>query len=272
MERLLFATFMAPNLTPVYARVVDEVGRALGRPAELIEGTAATQLVDGPVDVAFICGLPYIRLEAGHPGALTILAAPILEEPRYEGRPVYFSDVIVRRDSPYRSFKELKGTRWAHNEDGSFSGCLVTRHHLHALGESEAFFGRVTYSGGHLISIQEVLRDDVDASAIDSHVLGVERRANPQLDQRLRVVASFGPSPIPPVVATNRVPDDLAGRIREALCVLADDSRGRDILAGGMIRRFVPVDDRDYDGIRRALADVEGANRNPTATPTTAVS
>ena len=29
--------------------------------------------------------------------------------PRYQGRPVYFSDVIVRRDSPAMVFDDLRG-------------------------------------------------------------------------------------------------------------------------------------------------------------------
>jgi ABC-type phosphate/phosphonate transport system substrate-binding protein len=271
MERLLFATFMAPNTTPVYANVVAAVGAALRRPAELVDGAALAELCDGPVDGAFLCGLPYVRLQAERPGALTVLAAPILSEPRYEGRPVYFSDVIVRRDRPFRSFGDLRGASWAHNCADSFSGCLITRYHLQGMGESEAFFGRVSYSGGHLVSIQQVLGGEVDASAIDSHVLGIERRRDPRIDRELRVVASFGPSPYPPIVACSRLSVDIAQAIRDVICALADDPMQRANLAAGMIDRYLPVTDADYDAIRRQLAAVEGSIAKSTAAPTTVV-
>ncbi len=109
MKPLVFANFLAPNMTSVYADVAARVGRALGAPVQLIEGSGWEQLRDGSVDVAFLCGLPYVRLCAEQPGVLRPLAAPVLDEARYQDRPVYFSDVIVRRDSPFRSFGDLRG-------------------------------------------------------------------------------------------------------------------------------------------------------------------
>jgi phosphonate transport system substrate-binding protein len=113
VKPLVFANFLAPNMTSVYSDVAARVGRALGAPARLIEGNDLEQLRDGSVVVAFLCGLPYVRLCAERPGMLRPLAAPILDEARYEDRPVYFSDVIVRRDSPFRAFGDLRGRSWS---------------------------------------------------------------------------------------------------------------------------------------------------------------
>ena len=187
----------------------------------------------------------------------SFLAAPVLDEPRYGGQPVYFSDVIVRRDSPCRSFAELRGRSWAHNVEDSYSGCFVTRYELHRMGESESFFGRVTFSGGHQESIRRVVAGEVEASAIDSHVLGVERVRDPGLAGQVRVVAVFGPSAIPPVVATANLPDDLGARVAAALAALGDDPASRAQLAPGMIRRYVPIADGAYDEMRRMLDAVE---------------
>jgi phosphonate transport system substrate-binding protein len=259
VKPLVFANFLAPNMTSVYADVAARVGRALGVPAELVEGKDWQQLRDGSVDVAFLCGLPYVRIHREQPGLLQPLAAPVLDDGRCQGQPVYFSDVIVRRDSSYRSFGDLRGQRWAYNEPGSFSGCLLVRHHLLQLGETEAFFGRLTFTGRHQESIRQVRTGEVDASAVDSQVLGVERLRDPDLDAELRVLETLGPSTIPLVVATADVPDEVQLRIRNALCELASDPVSRDVLASGLIRRFTPIDDRAYDDIRQKLALVEGA-------------
>ena len=257
MKPLVFANFLAPNMTPVYAGVAERVGQALEVPVQLIEGSRFEQLRDGSVGVAFLCGLPYVRLCAERPGMLEPLAAPVLDEARYQDRPVYFSDVIVRRDSPFRSFDDLRGHSWAYNEAGSYSGCLLVRHHLLQMGETESFFGRVTFTGRHQESIRKVVEGAVDAAAIDSHVLGVERLRNPELASQIRVIASFGPSTVPLVVATADVPAPVQARIGAALCELGSDRESRNLLASGLIRRFTPIDDRAYDDIRQKLAAVD---------------
>jgi len=244
-------------MASVYADVAARVGRALGVPAQLVEGRGWEQLRDGSVDAAFLCGLPYVRLCEERPGMLRPLAAPILDEARYQDRPVYFSDVIVRRDSPFRSFGDLRGHSWAYNERGSFSGCLLVRHHLLQMGETEAFFGRLVFSGRHQESIRQVVAGGVDASAIDSHVLGVERLRDPELDEEIRVLISLGPSTIPLVVATSGVSEAVQERVRDALCALGKDPVSRDLLASGLIRRFTPIDDRAYDDIRQKMATMD---------------
>ena len=257
VKPLVFANFLAPNMTSVYAGVAERVGQALEVPVQLIEGSRFEQLRDGSVGVAFLCGLPYVRLCAEQPGRLRPLAAPVLDEARYQDRPMYFSDVIVGSDSPFRSFDDLRGQSWAYNEAGSFSGCLLVRHHLLQMGETESFFGRVTFTGRHQESIRKVVDGAVDAAAIDSHVLGVERLRNPELTGQVRVIASFGPSTIPLVVATADIPALVQARIGAALCELGEDAGSRRLLASGLIRRFTPIDDRAYDDIRQKLAAVD---------------
>src|SRR5438105_14932336 len=103
VKPLVFANFLAPNMTSVYAGVAERVGEALEVPAQLIEGSRFEQLRDGSVGVAFLCGLPYVRLCAERPGMLRPLAAPVLDEARYEDRPVYVSALIGGLDRPVRS-------------------------------------------------------------------------------------------------------------------------------------------------------------------------
>src|SRR2546430_13292517 len=78
VKPLVFANFLAPNMTSVYAGVAARVGQALEVPAHLIEGSSFEQLRDGSVGLAFLCGLPYVRLCADQPGMLRPLPAPPL--------------------------------------------------------------------------------------------------------------------------------------------------------------------------------------------------
>jgi phosphonate transport system substrate-binding protein len=88
--------------------------------------------------------------------------------PRYEDRPIYFTDVVVRHDRPWQSFADLRGRSYAFNHPGSHSGYNVPRDHLLRLGETRGYFGRTVASGSHPTSIRMVEAGEVDASGIDS--------------------------------------------------------------------------------------------------------
>jgi phosphonate transport system substrate-binding protein len=256
---LRFATFLAPNMLPVYRFLAERIGHRLGRPVELVVGSSFDQFEQNEADLGVICGLPYVWLAARQPPPVEPLAAPVLAGDRYGGRPVYYSDVIVRHDSPITCLEELRGRSWAYNEPASHSGHTVTLYSLVRLGARPDFFGRVVEAGFHQRAIRLVHSGAVDAAAIDSQVLAVELRDHPELADRLRVVDAFGPSTIQPVVAASRLPDRLKDEVQQLLVELGDDPSARPMLAQGFIERFAAVDDAAYDDIRAMQATVETA-------------
>lgn len=255
-----FLTFLAPNMYPVYEAVARFVGKTLGVATRLEVGDRFEEIGSAPADVAFICGLPYVQLRRLRPAPVELLAAPVLAESRYGGRPVYYSDVIVRSDAPWRSFADLRGTRWAYNDPDSHSGYNVTRYRLVQLGETRGFFDRVVQAGWHQQAIRMVSCGDVDASAIDSQVLAIELRDQPELRQQLKVIDTLGPSSIQPVVVAAGAPPSLKRDLQAALLAMAENEVGRRGLAPGFVERFVAVNDGDYDDIRMMLEAAEAAN------------
>ena len=265
---LRFATFLAPNMLPVYWFLAARIGERLGRPVELVVGSSFDQFEAGEADLGVICGLPYVWLADRHPPPVEPLAAPVLSGERYGGRPVYYSDVIVRHDSRITCLEELRGCSWAYNEPASHSGHTVTLYGLVRMGARPGFLGRVVEAGFHQRAIRLVHAGAVDAAAIDSQVLAVERRDHPGLAD-LRIVGSFGPSTIQPVVAASRLPDAWKREVRELLVSLGDDPSARPMLAQGFIERFAAVDDGAYDDIRAMLATIRAAGwTSLTQTPT----
>jgi len=256
---LRFATLLAPNMAPVYRFLAARIGRRLGRPVELVIGRSFDQFEAGEADLGVICGLPYVWLADRRPPPVEPLVAPVLAGDRYAGRPVYYSDVIVCHDSPITCLEELRGCSWAYNEPASHSGHTVTLYSLIRMGARPGFFSRVVEAGFHQRAIRLVHTGAVDAAAIDSQVLAIELRDHPQLADRLRVVGSFGPSTIQPVVAAGRLPDQLKDEVRELLVDLGDDPSARPTLDHGFINRFSPVDDGAYNDIRAMLATIQDA-------------
>jgi phosphonate transport system substrate-binding protein len=252
-----FATFLAPNMLPVYQFIAEYAGQKLGCPTELIVGSSFHEFAAGQAEVGFICGLPYVQLADQASPTVELLAAPVLQGERYEGRPIYFSDVIVRQDSPFHSFADLRGCVWSYNEHGSHSGYNVTRYRLAQLGEATGYFGRLVKAGAHQNSIRLVCRGEVTASAIDSQVLAIELRDQPDLAAQVRVIDVLGPSPIQPVVAARQLSENLKADLCAILLALEDDPAARNHLAHGFVERFVPVNDADYDPIREMLKAAE---------------
>jgi phosphonate transport system substrate-binding protein len=192
---LRFATFLAPNMLPVYRFLADRIAHRLGRPVQLVEGRSFDQFEQGEADFGVLCGLPYVWLADRRPPPVEPLAAPVLAGDRYAGRPIYYSDVIVHRDSPILRLEELRGCSWAYNEPASHSGHTVTLYSLVQRGVRPGFLGRVVEAGFHQRAIRLVATGAVDAAAIDSQVLAIERRDHPSWPP---ASASSTPSGRPP--------------------------------------------------------------------------
>lgn len=247
---LTFASFLAPNVRPVYEFITRTVGNRLNCDSSLITGSSFRQFQTGEIDVAFLCSPPYLRLASL--GLVEAIAAPVLLGSRYGGRPVYFSDVVVRKDSPARSFKDLRGCRWSFNDFDSYSGYVAPVLHLARMDETPAFFGQWIEAGSHEASIRLILSGEADASAIDSQVLAIETR-RPEVAADLRTIDVLGPAPIQPVVIASRVATAVKERIHQVLLELDNDPIGRDALKCGLVDRFASVTQETYEPIRACL-------------------
>lgn len=259
MNRLLFGTFLAPNIMPVYEAVAEAVGRRLGIATDLTVADDYESCRSDAFDVCFVCSLPYVTFQREGLDPAMPVAAPVLVGDRYGGRPIYYSDVIVRSDSPFGSFSDLRGRSWAYNEPLSHSGYGITRYHLVSIGETNGFFGDLVESGFHERSIEMVRAGTIDASAIDSQVLEVTLRDDPGLAAEIRVIDSLGPSTIQPMAVSRRIEPEVRDHIVEAVLDLHHDPGARLALEHGLVDRFVPVGPDSYDDIRRMLDAAEAA-------------
>ncbi len=196
---------------------------------ELVEAGSFEALEAGEIDLAFLCGLPYTRLG----GDVEALAAPVPAGERYGGRAVYLSDVIVREDDPARSLGELRGRRFAFNEERSHSGYNAVTAEM-----DFADFGSSVEVGSHVAAIAAVLADEADGAAIDSHLLDVLGHPG------LRVIQSLGPWPEKPLAAG---PSVSAARRAELKALVA----GLPAQPAFRVDGWAPVADADYDPIRR---------------------
>lgn len=261
-EALFITSCMAPVTDHFVQALADLIGRRLSMETRFVQEISWQQrerwLDEGRIHVGWLCGLPYVWKAdqalvgaAAPPAALQLLAAPVIQGERYGGRPVYFSDVVVRAQSPFERFEQLRGATWAYNERRSHSGYWLTRYNLALRGLNGDFFGHAVGAGSHQRSLQMILAGEVDAAAIDSTVLELVLEGQPDLAERIRVLERWGPSPIPPWLVHRRTPPPLREALRRLFLGLHDDEEGRGVLHLARIARFVEVRDEDYDPIRQ---------------------
>ena len=211
----------------------------------------------GEIQILWFCGLPYVDKADLADSGMELLAVPVPSAPRYHGRPVYYSDVVVRLKSSFESFVDLRGAAFAFNEPRSHSGFNVVRAYLAEFGQREGFFGSAVESGAHVKSIEMFLSGNVETAAIDSTVWEWLKAQRPELAGELRVVETIGPSPIPPWVVSKKLSTPLRRQIRQVLLNLHLNRVGQGALEQARIAQFFSAEDRDYDPIRRMAQAAE---------------
>jgi phosphonate transport system substrate-binding protein len=243
------ATFLAYHLFWLYKYIADALAERLDCAVELVQGSCYEDL-GTDFDLAFVCGLAYVVWgEETEP-----LVAPVLTGERYRGEPIYFSDVVVRCDSSFYSFTNLRDTTWVYNEPYSQSGSGIVCFHLARSGYNHSFFRREMEAGSHEAALQLVAKGEADVAAIDSHVLSTLASCHLHLGARLRVIHTLGPSPIQPLVAARQLPEAVKMAVRSVLVDLANDPKAQRVLRRGHVAGFVPVQDSTYDPIREMQA------------------
>jgi phosphonate transport system substrate-binding protein len=257
IRALRVVNLLSPLLQETYDAVASALAASVNRPVQTGVGQTPLEIVDGVADIGFLCGLQYVRTVRDYPDSLELLGAPVLEGTRYQDRALYFSDVVVCTERPYTSLADLKDATWAYNEETSHSGYTVVCASLLERAVTLPYFRRTVRSGSHLDSLHMVLHGEADATAIDSHVLDVLLRRDPQLAAQLRIIDTFGPSSMPPVAVSARLDDPLKQALRTALLTVHRDPQVAQSMRKGAITHFAGVDDAYYDDIRAIVERVE---------------
>jgi ABC-type phosphate/phosphonate transport system substrate-binding protein len=146
----------------------------------------------------------------GYPGALRpdrphLLAAPVPTPARYDGRPVYCTDFVVRDDSPYTRLEDTFGGCLAYSTEHSHSGYNAARFHLltyRTAARPTLYRQRLGPLGRQVPVIDAVIAGRADVGPVDGYALDLLRRHGDARAKRVRVVATTVPAPSAPLVAS----------------------------------------------------------------------
>jgi len=247
--KVALGSMMSPQGTfKEYRSMVDYLGRKLGVKAELVqrESYAKTNqlLKESKVDLAFICSGPYVRAKKEF--GVELLAVPVPSKTKYR------SLIIVKKDAPFKTLKDLKGKTFAYTDPDSNTGCTVPMYMLAKLGEDpDSFFGKVVFTRSHDNSVEAVNKGLVDGAAVDSLIFTYMAAKGYPEAAGIKVIDESEAFGVPPVVVPRGIDPKLKAAARKALLGMNRDPEGKKILDGLMIEKFVVPSDSDYDGVRR---------------------
>jgi phosphate/phosphite/phosphonate ABC transporter binding protein len=255
--RIAVAAMISPEETlGVYQELMDYIAAKVGRPVELKQRRTYQEVNDllgtGKLDAAILCSGPYVHAHRQY--GVELLAVPVIN-----GHPTYRSYIIVPQSSTAASLMELHRKRFAFTDPLSTSGYLYPVYALMSQGrQPPTFFAKTLFTYSHDNSIEAVAEGVVDGAAVDSLIYDYLQTSNPALVARTRVIhrsPAFGAQPVV-------VPKDLDPTIKQALrqlfLELDQDHGARGILRKLGVDRFIPGEDRLYNGIRQMLRVVEG--------------
>jgi ABC-type phosphate/phosphonate transport system substrate-binding protein len=204
----------------------------------------------GDLACAFMCGLPFVS--ATHPPVP--VAAPVPSASVKPGRPVYATRLVVNANSRFATLEDTFGSRLGYTVDDSHSGYNALRHHLLRYRPAH---GASLYreSIGPLFTprrvIDALLADEIDVGPLDSYALDLMLRHQPDLAQKIRIVATTDAAPIPFLVASPQCPIEVIAALRTALLAFGDVPAFAELRERLCLERFVPVAVADYDLIAR---------------------
>lgn len=213
---------------------------------------------------AFMCGWPLARRVAD----VVALAAPIPADPRAGGRPLYWTDLVVRRDSPFVTFADTFGHRLAFTTDDSQSGFNAVRRFLldHDRPDGTPLYRALV---GPLVtprrSLESVVQGEADIAPLDSYAHSLFRRYVPELAGEVRTLAMTPPTPIPPLVASRGTEPAVVEALRDTLVLSGHDPEARPLLEALLLLGFAPVDAEAYGITLDWAREAEAAGRGNVA-------
>ena len=198
--------------------------------------------------LALMCGLPFARCEVRP----TLVAAPVPSPARYGGRPVYFTDIVVRADAAFERLEDTFGGTVGYTLSDSMSGGVAFADHLSPCRAREGT-RLYTKAVGGLVNARGVIdalaAGRIDVGPLDSYYHDLLRRHEPAFAAQVRTVARTAPMPIPPLVATAPLSSQDLQRLRAALADVAAADDLREVRERLLLKGFAAVDPAVYDAL-----------------------
>lgn len=223
------------GLTPVFltndlellTKLRSYLERSTGHEVQLVQRRTYEEitslLLSGQLDAAWICGYPFVQYR----DRLSLVAVP-----RWKGKPLYRSYLIIPEDREATEVEQLKGDLHAFSDPNSNSGYLVTAALLARQKlRPEQFFRQTFFTYGHRNVVRAVAAGLAQSGSVDGYVWEVMHEIEPDLTGRTRILRQSELLGFPPIAcAAGERERDAALALKTALLGMTNDPEGAEIL------------------------------------------
>jgi ABC-type phosphate/phosphonate transport system substrate-binding protein len=249
------------QVAELWRALLSAVTAQAGMNAEVIEHAPPAAIEDlwRRTDMAavFMCGLPYSRADPKP----TLIAAPVPSPAEFAGLPKYWSELVVRSDSPFHDLESTLGGTICLTAPNSQSGYAAALQYLMAFdmarggkaGARSPLYREIAAPAvTPLGAVTAVVAGAADLAPIDAYAYRLLQKYRGDLTSRLRTVARTARTPIPPLVASiaGVTSSGAAASLRAAFTAAHRDPALKVLLADLELSHFVTPDPRDYDALR----------------------
>ncbi len=175
--------------------------------------------------------------------------------------PQYWSELVVRSDSPFGDLESTFGGKLCLTAPNSQSGYAAALQYLMAFdavrdGRTGARSPLYREIGPPAVTplgaVSAVVAGAADVAPIDAYAYRLLQKHRGDLTSKLRTVARTARTPIPPLVASMPLIASIDGAkdLQAAFTAAHRDPELKAVLAGLELSHFVTPDPRDYDALR----------------------
>ncbi|HCY15452.1 MAG: phosphonate ABC transporter substrate-binding protein [Curvibacter sp. GWA2_64_110] len=209
-------------------------------------------LASDQIDVAWICGYPYVRDEAN----LSLFAVPL-----YQDKPEYQSYLIRAKASkvPIKGWTDLRGRVLVYSDPLSNSGWLVAQAQLAKVHLRPRDLKRTFFAHGHRNVAEAVAARLADAGAIDGYVWETMRLQGMAAVAQTEVVWKSDFYGFPPLVTKKGSNHPKVPGLQAALLTMHQDEVGRELLQALNLTGFTKGAPALFDSIRRQALTIPGS-------------
>jgi ABC-type phosphate/phosphonate transport system substrate-binding protein len=245
---------VTPQVAALWRNLLASVLEGAGQPIEIVDHAPPapiSELWKRPDKAAvFMCGLPY-SLATPRP---TLVVAPIPSPAAYGGRACYWSDVVVRADSPFQTLEQTFGHRLALTTPESQSGYAALLYALMPFGTAKPLYReivepRFTPMG----ALTAVIEKKAEVAPLDSYAFALLSRYAPELTSQVRVVRSTEPTAIPALVASGAASPTVTAAFLNARDQPKTAALMDQLLLGSFARPDLPA----YDELRERFLTMQ---------------
>jgi len=221
-------------------------------------------LIAGQIHLSWLSGFSYCQTHMDSKGGVEPLVAA--QEP--DGSMGYNAVIVVKTDSPYKTFEDLKGKVVARTDPLSGSGYLIPTAAFRAMGKPVDEYFKSPLSGGHPQGVLGVLNGTYDAAftwtSKNDNIGNLRAMMNKGLLKRedIRIVWTSPQLPSPPVVIRKDLPLEMRADMEKLFIRLKDhDMKLAESVAQGKTNGMVRVFHEDYGLICQAADDERAARK-----------